>query len=46
MHNESNADSDDETDGPVNFIRKIVDSVKEEFDGVVEEGERKTFLHI
>ena len=46
LHNKSNADSDDETDGSIDFIRKIVDSVKEEFDGVVEEGERKTFLHI
>ena len=45
IHNESN-DSDDETDGPINFIRQIVDSVREEFDGVVEEGERKTFLHL
>ena len=36
LHNESNADSDDETNGPIDFIRKIVDSVKEEFDGVVE----------
>ena len=46
LHNESNADSDDKIDGPIDFIRKIVDSVKEEFDGVVQEGERETFLHI
>ena len=45
IHNESN-DSDDETDRPINFIRQIIDSVKEQFDGVVEEGERKTFLHL
>ena len=45
IHTESN-DSDDETDRPINFIRQIIDSVKEEFDGVVEEGERKTFLHL
>ena len=45
IHNESN-DSDDETDGLINFIRQIIDSVKEEFDGVVKEGERKTFLHL
>ena len=45
IHNESN-DSDDETDRPINFIRQIIDSIKEEFDGVVEEGERKTFLHL
>ena len=46
LHNKSNADSDGETDGSIDVIRKIVDSVKEEFDGVVEEGERKTFLYI
>ena len=37
---------DDETDGPTDFIRQIVDKVREEFDGVVEEGDRKTFLHL
>ena len=40
------SESDDETDGPVDFIRNIVETVKRDFDGVVEEGERKTFLHI
>ena len=43
--NESN-DWDDDADGPINFIRQIVGSVREEFDGVVEEGERKAFLHL
>ena len=38
--------SDDETDGPIDFIRQVVDSVREEFDGVIEEGEKKTFLHL
>ena len=38
--------SNDETDGPIDFIRQIVDNVREEFDGVVEEGDRKTFLHL
>ena len=38
--------SDDETDGPIDFIRQIVDRVREEFDEVVEEGERKTFIHL
>ena len=38
--------SDDETDGPIDFIRQVVDSVREEFDGVIEELERKTFLHL
>ena len=38
--------SDDETDGPTDFIRQAVDSVREEFDGVIEEGERKTLLHL
>ena len=38
--------SDDETNGPIDFIRQIVDRVREEFDEVVEEGERKTFIHL
>ena len=43
LHKENNNDlSDDETDGPIDFIRQIVDNVREEFDGVVEEGDRKT----
>ena len=47
LHKENNNDLwDDETDGPIDFIRQIVDNVREEFDGVVEEGDRKTFLHL
>ena len=47
LHKDSNNDlSDNETDGPIDFIRQIVDNVREEFDGVVEEGDRKTFLHL
>ena len=47
LHKENNNDlSDDETDGPIDFIRQIVDNVREEFDGVVEERDRKTFLHL
>ena len=47
LHKDSNNDlSDDETDGPIDFIRQIVDNVREEFDGVVEKGDRKTFLHL
>ena len=37
---------DDETDGPIQFIQNIVETVKREFDSVLEDGERKTFLHI
>ena len=40
------SESDDETDGPIDFIRNIVETVKRDFDGAVEEGERKTFLPI
>ena len=40
------SESDDKTDGPIDFIRNIVETVKRDFDGVVAEGERKTFLHI
>ena len=41
-----NADSDDETDGPINFIKQAVESVKEEFDTVAEEEDKKTFIHL
>ena len=37
---------DDETDGPIQFIQNIVETVKKDFDGVLGDGERKTFLHI
>ena len=40
------SESDDETDGPIQFIQNIVETVKREFDSVLEDGERKTFLHI
>ena len=41
-----NTDSDDETDGPINFIKQVVESVREEFDTVVEEEDKKTFIHL
>ena len=41
-----NIDSDDETDGPINFIKQVVESVREEFDSVVEEEDKKTFIHL
>ena len=35
LHKENKNDlSDDETDGSIDFIRQIVDNVREEFDGV------------
>ena len=40
------SESDDETDGPIQFIQNIVETVKRDFDSVLEDGERKTFLHI
>ena len=47
LHKENNNDlSDNETDRSIDFIRQIVDNVREEFDGVVEKGDRKTFLHL
>ena len=45
LYNES-SESDDETDGPIQFIQSIVENVKKYFEGVVENGERKTFLHV
>ena len=40
------SESHDETDGPIQFIQNIVETVKRDFDGLVEDGERKTFLNI
>ena len=45
LHTEG-SESGDETDGPIELIQNIVNTVKQDFDGVVEEGERKTFLNI
>ena len=36
-----NTDSDGKTDGPINFIKQVVESVREEFDSVVEEKDKK-----
>ena len=41
-----NTDSDDEADGPINFIKQTVESVREEFDTVIEEEDKKTFIHL
>ena len=45
VHTED-ADSDDETESPINFIKQVVESLREEFDSVVEEEEEKRFIHI
>ena len=44
VHTED-ADSDDETDDPINFIKQVVESVREEFDSAEEE-DKKRFIHI
>ena len=43
LHNEG-SESDDETDGPIQFIKNIVEKVKKDFDGVVVDEEKKPFL--
>ena len=40
------SESDDETDGPIQFIKNIVEKVKKDFDGVVVDEEKKTFLSV
>ena len=40
-----NSDND-QTDGLLEFIQTIVDKIKEEFEGVVQDEDRKTFLKI
>ena len=44
MH--SSSPQNDQTDGAIDFIQGIVDKVKEEFEGLVEDEDRKTFLKI
>ena len=48
LHKDNNKGeiSDNETDGPIDFIRQIADRVRKEFDEVVKKGERKTFIHL
>ena len=38
------SESGDETDGPIQFIKNIVEKVKKDFDDVVVDEEKKTFL--
>ena len=42
----ANTESNDKTDRPINFIKQVVEIVKEEFDSVVEEEDKKAFIHI
>ena len=42
----SSSPEHDQTDGAIDFIQDIVDKVKEEFEGVVQDEDRKTFLKI
>ena len=43
MQNEG-SESDEETAGPIQSIKSIVEKVKKDFDGVVVDEEKKTFL--
>ena len=42
----SSSPKNDQTDGAIDFIQGIVDKVKEEFEGLVQDEDRKTFLKI
>ena len=45
LHHNSSPKEDDETDGAIEFIKNIVDKVKEEFEAVVDDGNQKKFLN-
>ena len=45
MQNEG-SESDEETDDPIQSIKNIVEKVKKDFDGVVVDEEKKTFLSV
>ena len=40
------AEADDQTDGPLDFIQNIVETVRVEFDGFIEGGDKKLFLQV
>ena len=40
------SDSGDETDDPIQFIKKIVERVKKDFDEIVVDEDKKTFLSV
>ena len=40
------SESGDETDGTIQFIKNIVEKVKKDFDGIVVDEEKKTFLSV
>ena len=42
---DSSPEGDDETDSAIEFIKNIVDKVKEEFEALVEDGNQKKFLN-
>ena len=42
----SSSPKNNQIDGPLEFIQTIVDKVKEEFKGVVQDEDRKTFLKL
>ena len=42
----SSSPKNDQTDGTIDFIKGIVDKVKEEFEGLVQDEDRTTFLKI
>ena len=44
IHRDGN-ESDDETDGPISFIKNIVENVKKYFKNIELDGERKNFLN-
>ena len=42
----SSGEETDQTDGPLDFIQNIVDNVCGEFEGFLEDGDKKIFLRI
>ena len=45
VHRDGN-ESDDETDGPLSFIKNILENVKKDFENIKFDEERKNFLNI
>ena len=46
MHTYGSSPEEDQTDGALEFIQNIVDNVRSEFEGFLEDGDKKKFLRI
>ena len=46
LHTNGDSPEEDQTDGALEFIQNIVENVRSEFEGLLEDGNKKNFLRI